>query len=104
MALTGFAAVLYYGIFASLTGGYLPYRVKNWWLIVFHLYLFLSFVLLPLTIFLVGVHTHTGLSTPLPPSPSPLHHSWRVRGSTHFVVTDKLCVMLTYYGHLYLDL
>ena len=63
MAITGFSAVLYYGIFASVTGGYLPYRVKNWWLVVFHLYLFLSFVILPLIIALV--------SSPLqPPSPS----------------------------------
>ena len=54
MVVTGFAAVLYYGIFASVTGGYVPYRVKNWWLVVFHLYLFLSFIVLPLVIYLVG--------------------------------------------------
>lgn len=54
MALTGFYAVLYYGILASITGGYLPVRSKNWWLIIFHLYLFLSFILLPLIIFLVS--------------------------------------------------
>jgi hypothetical protein len=53
MAITGFSAVLYYGIFASVTGGYVPYRVKNWWLAVFHLYLFLSFIILPLIIALV---------------------------------------------------
>ena len=61
MAITGFSAVLYYGIFASITGGYVPYRVKNWWLVVFHLYLFLSFIILPLIVALVR-------SLPLPPS------------------------------------
>ena len=69
MALTGFVAVLYYGIFASITGGYLPFRAKNWWLIVFHLYLFLSFIVLPLIIYLVRAphpppHTHTPLFSP----------------------------------------
>lgn len=54
MALSGFGAVLYYGILASVTGGYLPYRVKNWWLIVFHLYLFLSFIIFPLVVYLVS--------------------------------------------------
>ncbi|CAI8048359.1 Protein pecanex [Geodia barretti] len=55
MAITGFSAVLYYGIFASITGGYVPYRVKNWWLVVFHLYLFLSFIILPLIVALAAV-------------------------------------------------
>lgn len=70
MALTGFAAVLYYGIIASITGGYLPFRAKNWWLVVFHLYLFLSFIVLPLIIFLVSA-PQPQLPSP-PPSPLPL--------------------------------
>lgn len=72
MAITGFSAVLYYGIFASVTGGYVPYRVKNWWLVVFHLYLFLSFIILPLIIALVSSHIsiHTNLQ---PPSEAQIH-------------------------------
>ena len=77
MALSGFWSVLYYGIFASVTGGYVPYRVKNWWLVVFHLYLFLSFIVLPLIIFLVSHPTplsplspHTP-HTPHTPHPTP---------------------------------
>lgn len=54
MALKGIWSVLYYGIFASLTGGWLPVRAKNMWLVIFHLYLFLTFIALPLTVYLVS--------------------------------------------------
>ncbi len=54
MALKGIWSVLYYGIFASLTGGWLPVRTKNLWLVIFHLYLFLTFIIFPLTVYLVS--------------------------------------------------
>ncbi len=54
MALKGLWAVLYYGIFASVTGGWLPVRAKNLWLVTFHLYLFLTFIVFPLAIYLVS--------------------------------------------------
>ena len=54
MALQGISAVFYYGILASITGGYLPVRAKNLWLVVFHLYLFLTFIFFPLVIYLVS--------------------------------------------------
>ena len=54
MGLRGIWSVLYYGIFASVTGGWLPVRTRNPWLIVFHLYLFLTFIIFPLSIYLVS--------------------------------------------------
>ena len=58
MALQGTWAVIYYGIFASVTGGWLPVRIKNFWLVVFHLYLFLTFILFPLVVYLVSRNFH----------------------------------------------
>lgn len=54
MALRGLWSVLYYGVLASLTGGWLPVRLKNAWLIVFHLYLFISFIVFPLAVAFVS--------------------------------------------------
>ena len=62
MALQGTLAVLYYGIFASVTGGWLPVRVRNLWLVVFHLYLFLTFILFPLAVYLVSQQSVPGWS------------------------------------------
>ena len=76
MAVQGFWAVLYYGILASFTGGYLPVRAKNLWLVVFHLYLFLTFIVFPLAVYLVsspgwvwGISGYCGslVPRPLPP-------------------------------------
>ena len=64
MALSGFTAVLYYGIVASVTGGYLPFRIKNWWLVVFHFYLFLSFIIFPLIIYLVSMGVALSVTSP----------------------------------------
>ena len=50
MALSGLWSVLYYGFLASLTGGWLPVRMKNPWLIVFHLYLFITFIVFPMAV------------------------------------------------------
>ena len=50
-----FWTVLYYGILASVTGGWLPVRKKNAWLIVFHLFLMLTFLAFPLAVFFVSV-------------------------------------------------
>lgn len=54
MALQGVWAVLYYGILASITGGWLPVRAKNCWLTAFHIYLILMFVFFPLAVALVS--------------------------------------------------
>ena len=47
--------MLYYGVLASVTGGWLPFRIKNGWLIVFHLYLFISFIVFPLAVAFVSL-------------------------------------------------
>lgn len=46
--------VVYYGIVASFFGGWVPIRSKNIKLIVFHLYLFISMLVIPLIIYLVS--------------------------------------------------
>ena len=48
--------VIYYGIFAAFTGGWLPVRSKrpNRLLVISHLYAFLIFIAAPLTVFLVS--------------------------------------------------
>ncbi len=55
MGLSGFYGILYYGILASLTGGYLPVRAKNLWLTFFHLFLFIAFLVSPLIVYFVSV-------------------------------------------------
>ena len=42
--------VLYFGVLASFFGGWVPARAKNVKLVAFHLYLFLSFLILPLIV------------------------------------------------------
>ncbi len=76
MALSGFYGILYYGILASLTGGYLPVRAKNLWLTLFHLALFIGFLVSPLIVFFVSVCA--GLIT------QPLLHNHHT--TTHAVV------------------
>ena len=55
MGTRSIATVLYYGILASFTGGWLPVRSLNYKLILFHLYLFLSLLIAPLLMYLVSV-------------------------------------------------
>ena len=57
MALQGKWAILYYGILASVTGGYLPIRAKKVGLSLFHLFLFLAFIFLPFSVSQVS-YTH----------------------------------------------
>lgn len=52
--MSNFTNILYYGLLASLTGGYLPVRIKNVWLSLFHLVLFLGFLAFPLVVFFVS--------------------------------------------------
>ena len=54
MALQGKWAILYYGLLASITGGWLPLRAKNWKLTLFHLVFFVAFLCLPLSVFYVS--------------------------------------------------
>ena len=54
MRLKEAGTVIYFGIFASFFGGWVPVRAKNFKLTLFHLYLFLSMLILPLLIYLVG--------------------------------------------------
>lgn len=51
MPLQGKWAILYYGILASLTGGWLPVRAKSISLTLFHLGFFLAFIFLPFSVF-----------------------------------------------------
>ena len=55
MALQGKWAILYYGILASVTGGWLPVRAKKLWLTLFHLVFFWAFVLIPFAVFYVSL-------------------------------------------------
>ena len=54
MSLSELGNVLYFGVFASFCGGWVPVRSKNLKLIVFHLYVFVSLLVLPLLIALVS--------------------------------------------------
>ncbi len=54
MSLSEFGNVLYFGVFASFFGGWVPVRSKNLKLVVFHLYVLLSLLILPLLIVLVS--------------------------------------------------
>lgn len=55
MPLQGKWAILYYGILASVTGGWLPVRAKNVKLTLFHLAFFLAFIFLPFSVFHVSL-------------------------------------------------
>ena len=60
MGLHSLRTVLYYGILASVTGGWLPLRAKNCWLTVFHIYLILAFIIFPLAVAFVSVISIAG--------------------------------------------
>ena len=60
MSVAEFGNVLYFGVLASFCGGWVPLRsLKNLKLTVFHLYTFLSFLLLPFVIISVSDSTVT---------------------------------------------
>lgn len=54
MSMEEAGTVIYFGVFASFFGGWVPVRAKSFKLTVFHLYVFLSLLAFPVLIYLVN--------------------------------------------------